>query len=147
MLRLLISAMLFSLPAFTIAQSIKINYISKVPVKMQQCGAQYTYDTSSLKKKQYIMLADFQNLGMISINGKLISLQLKDSKLSDTKMNIATYTGGGYIVITTLKTIRQTKQADYEEGLLEVSKGKEKISIRIHGQSACDESKAEGNGP
>ncbi len=139
------SCILFLFPVFTTAQTIRLDFITKVPKKMQQCGAQYTYDTTSLKKKKYIMLADFQNLGMISINGKLVNLQLKDSKVSDKKMNVATYTGEGYTVVTTIKTTKQTKLTDYEDGNLEVSKGKEKISIKIHGQSSCDESKMEGN--
>lgn len=92
------------------------------------------------------MLADFQNLGMISINGKMINLQLNDSKLSGKKMNVATYTGGGYTVVTSVKTTKQTKLIDYENGTLEIWKGKEKISIKIHGQSGCDGSKMEGNG-
>jgi len=137
---------LFALPAFAMAQSIRLDYITKVPKKIQECGAMYTYDTTGLQKKKYILLADFQNLGMISINGRLISLLLKDSKLSDKKMNVATYTGGGYTVITTLSTSRQTKQVDLEAGTLEIIKGREKISIKIHGQSACDETKQEGNG-
>jgi len=135
----------FLLNGYAAAQTIKVDYITKVPKNFKQCGAMYTYDTTSLKKKKYIMLADFQNLGMISVNGKMISLQLKESKLSDKKMNVATYTGGGYTVVTTIKTTRQTKLVDYEDGTLEVSKGKEKISIKIHGQSSCDESKMEGN--
>ena len=146
MIRIFIfSCCCFLLNGYSAAQTIKVDYITKVPKNFLQCGAQYTYDTTSLKKKKYILLADFQNLGMISINGKLINLQLTDTKLTYERMNVVTYTGGGYTVVTTTKTARQTKLVDNEDGTLEVSKGKEKLSIRIHGQSACDESKKERN--
>lgn len=137
------SCLFFLLAGYATAQAIKVDYMTKVPKSIQECGAIYTYDTTSLKKKKYIMLADFQNLGMISVNGKMISLQLKDTKLSDKKLNVSTYTGEGYTVITKVKTTRQTTLIDYEDGTLEISKGKEKISIKIHGQSGCDESKLE----
>jgi hypothetical protein len=92
------------------------------------------------------MMADFQNLGMISINGKLIKLTLKDTNLStDKKTTTSNYTGSGYTVNTIVKITKPTTLIDYESGTLVVSKGKDKLTIKIHGQSGCDEKKIESN--
>ena len=127
------------------AQTIKLDYFSKIPVKIKNCGVLYTYDTTALKKKKYIMIADFQNIGMIVVNGKQISLQLGESKLENKTTNVSTYTGGGYTVVLSVKIIKQTTKVDTEEGKLEITKGTTKLTLKIHGESSCDESKQEVN--
>lgn len=127
------------------AQTLKLGYFDKIPAAIKDCGAVYTYDSVSLRKKKYIMLVDFQNLGMIFVAGKQIKLQLSDSKLENGKNNITTYTGSGYTVILSARTTNQTDKMDMEEGKLEVIKGKIKLSFKIHGHSYCDPSKQESN--
>ena len=124
--------------------TLKLDFFTKVPASIQNCGALYTYDTVALEKKKYILLADYQNLGLITINGKQIKLQLADAKTVN-KNNISTYNGSGYTVILTSKTISQKGKLDIESGTLQVVKGSAKIIMKIHGQSGCDESKQEGN--
>ena len=127
------------------AQTLKLDYFTKVPTAFKDCGALYTYDTTSLKKKKYIVVVDFQNKGAITVAGKQVALLLSDSKLVGKSTNVSTFKGSGYTVILSVKTTKHTDKIDLEEGTLEVSKGKDKLTIKIHGQSSCDESKQEGN--
>ena len=127
------------------AQTIKLDYFSKVPAKISNCGAQYTYDTISLKKKNYILLVDFQDIGLISVAGKTVSLTLMNTKLSDKTISVSTYKGSGYTVTLAVKTGETLGKADLEDGTLEVSRGNAHLSLKIHGQSSCGGSKQEKN--
>jgi hypothetical protein len=129
----------------TNAQTLKLDFFNKMPATVEVCSALYTYDTTSLKKKKYIMVSDFQDKGFITVAGKQIALKLTDTKLSNKVNTIYTYTGGGYTVTTNVHVTTQTTYIDMESGTLVVTKGKEKLVIKIHGQSGCDESKEERN--
>jgi len=127
------------------AQShIKLGYFSKVPANVQKCGALYTYDTTSLTIKKYILLTDFQNLGWIIIEGKQIKLQLADAQTKG-KTNISTYKGGGYTITLSSITSGHKGSLDMETGTLQIINGAKKLSINIHGQSGCDDSGEGGN--
>ncbi len=140
------TCILFLLSTAVKAQpSIQLNYFMKVPVNISNCGALYTYDTVALAKKKYILLTDFQNLGLITISGKQVKLQLTDTKTIQ-QSNISTYKGAGYTVILTANTTAHKGKLDIETGTLQVITGTKKLILKIHGQSGCDESKQEGNG-
>jgi hypothetical protein len=130
--------------ATTNAQTLKLDFFNKMPASVKVCSALYTYDTTSLKKKKYIMVSDFQDLGFITVAGKQIPLKLTNTRTVN-KVSIYTYTGGGYTVTTNVHVTTQTTYIDMESGTLVVTKGKEKLAIKIHGQSGCDESKEERN--
>ncbi|RZL99391.1 MAG: hypothetical protein EOO88_59660 [Pedobacter sp.] len=126
-------------------QSLKLGYFPSIPSKIRSCGALYTYDSVSLQKKKFIFLADFQNLGLIILNGKQIKLDLKDSKTIG-KENITVYSGGGY-TITLRSTMKGTSgKYDLEKGTLEMKKGTLKQTYKVQGQSWCDPASQEGNG-
>jgi len=140
-----LSLLFFVITSATIAQQkIKVDYISKVPVAFKNCGALYSYDSISLQKKKYILLADFQNQGLISINGRITKLQLTGSNTSG-KINTITYNGDGYTIILNYHTVTQTNKYDLEAGSISISKNDQVVTFKIHGQSACDGSKQEGN--
>ena len=125
-------------------QTLKLDYFSKIPVAIKDCGALYTYDTVALAGKKYILLTDFQNLGLLRVGGRQIKLQLKDTKTTD-KTSISIYSGAGYTVILSSTTTGTQGKMDLESGTLQVTKGLKKLRLKIHGQSGCDESKQEGN--
>jgi hypothetical protein len=128
------------------AQStIKLDFISKVPAAIKSCGALYTYDTTKFTKKKFILVVDFQNKGLITVAGKQIPLTLTETKLVGKATNVTTYNGAGYTIVLSTKTIKQTTKIDTEEGTVTVTKGKDKVTLKIHGQSGCDSSKEEGN--
>jgi hypothetical protein len=126
------------------AQSVKLGYFTKVPKNYRDCGALYTYDSIVLEKKKFIFLSDFQNLGLIIINGKQVKLLLQDSKTVG-KENISVYSGGGYTVTLTNTTTVTGKKLDLESGWLEVKKGKVLLKLKVHGESGCDEESQEKN--
>ena len=139
------ACILFILSASGKAQPVlKLDYFAKVPTNFKDCGALYTYDTATLEKKKYILLTDYQNLGLITINGKQVKLQLTGTKTIG-KANILTYTGAGYTVVLTSTTTAKNGKRDIETGTVRVSSGAKKLMIKVHGQSGCDESKQEGN--
>ncbi len=125
-------------------QNPRLDYISKIPVTIRDCGALYTYDTVDFAKKKFILVVDFQNRGVISIAGKRVNLQLTNTQTIETT-NISTYEGAGYTVVLSVKAVQRINELDMEKGKLQISKGKTTRTIKIHGQSGCDESKQEGN--
>lgn len=140
-----LSLSFFVITSATLAQQkINVGYISNVPAAFKNCGALYTYDSIALQKQKYILLADFQNRGLISINGRIIKLQLAGSNTSG-KINTSTYNGDGYTIILNYHTVTQGNKYDLEAGSISISKNNQVVTFNIHGQSACDGSKQEGN--
>jgi len=125
--------------------NLKPDPIINIPAAMKNCGALYTYDSISLSRKKYILAVDMKNKGIISVGGKQIPLSLSATRLVNKIINVTTYKGNGYTVILSVKTDKQTTKYDTESGTAEIIKGKEKILIKIHGQSGCNESDQEGN--
>ena len=140
----IIAVILFSMSLSVKAQSVKLDFFTKIPIAIKNCGALYTYDTTALDKKKYIVVVDYQNLGIITVGGKQIQLQLQDTKTVG-QTNTATYNGGGYTIIISSKTIKHAGKLDIESGTVQIIKGDGKQTIKIHGQSGCDESKQEKN--
>ncbi|MEP6676097.1 MAG: hypothetical protein ABJA78_13125 [Ferruginibacter sp.] len=137
--KLLVLVFIFSAGLKANAQSFKLDYFSKVPAAIKDCSALYTYDTTALKKKKYIIVADFQNLAFITVAGKKISLTLGDTK-TEGKNNISNYSGGGYNVVLnthSTKTSASASGKDQEEGTMMITKGNSKLSFKIHGESGC----------
>ena len=128
----------------TDAQTLKLDYFTKVPTNFKDCGSLYVYDSISLAKKKYIFLADLQNQAMITVAGKQVKLTLSDSKTVG-QTNISTYTGSGYTLVLSVKTTNHTATIDTEAGTMQITKGTKKMTLKVHGQTACDESKQEGN--
>jgi len=147
MCRLFTLALIFCIVfSYSTAQSpLKLDYITKIPTALKNCGAFYTYDTTALTKKKFILAVDFQNKGLIMVAGKQVALLLNDTKLVNKTINVLTYLGSGYNVVLSTRTVKQTAKLDTEEGTLEITKGKNRLSMKIHGQSGCDPSKEEAN--
>ena len=124
--------------------AIQLGYFSKVPTAFKDCGALYTHDSVALAKKKFILLADFQNKAAIMVNGKAVNLLLTNSKTVG-KTNVSTYTGGGYTLVVSVKTRQTGSKYDLETGTVEIVKGTQSLTLKIHGQSGCDPSKQEGN--
>lgn len=140
----LIATLLFLFIFSAKPQSIKLDYFTTVPTTIKNCGALFSYDSVALAPKKYILLTDFQNIGLIKISGKQINLQLGETKTVGTT-NIMNYKGGGYTVILSYVTDKHVGEFDMESGTIQISKGNQKSTIKIHGKSGCDESKQERN--
>jgi hypothetical protein len=133
-----LSLLFFVIASATLAQQkIKVDYISKVPAAFKNCVALYTYDSIALQKQKYILLADFQNQGLISVNGRITKLQLTGSNTSG-KINTSTYNGDGYTIILNYHTVTQANKYDLEAGSISISKNNHLVTFNIHGKSACD---------
>ena len=140
MKELMILFILLAILAFGAAgqSTLQPGRISSVPPAIKKCGALYSYDTVALSKRQYILLADFQDLAIMEIAGKHVNLKLTAAKTIG-KTNISTYSGGGFTIILTSVTTGSSGKTDFETGTIEIQKGKDKKLVKMHGQSACDD--------
>jgi hypothetical protein len=126
------------LSAQTISTSIHLEYFKSIPAEIDGCSGIYTYDSISLKKERYIFITNGNGLGMIHVNGKIISLKMVSTKeLSKTSWK-QVFKGEGYtLTLTTKETKRLDEEDIFESGTLEIVKGSDKVIIKIHGESGC----------
>ena len=119
-------------------QLFKLDFLNKIPTEIDGCSGLFTYDTTSLKKKRYIIVTDLQEFAFIKVNGKQIMLkQIQNKQL--TKMTFKTiYKGDGYtIILTTTIGKKLDIEGSLEMGTLEILKESYKLLIKIHGESGC----------
>ena len=119
-------------------QLLKLDFFNKIPSAIDGCSGLFTYDTTSLKNKKYIIITDLQELAFIKVNGKQIMLKKIQNKQL-TKMTFKTiYKGDGYTIILTTTTGKQLDiESSLDIGTLEILKESYKLLIKIHGQSGC----------
>src|SRR5689334_8151035 len=117
--------------------SLSLDFINKIPPQIDGCSGLYTYDTTSMKKKKYIIVTDLQELGFIKIMGKEIKLKVSSEKeLSNTTFRTV-FKGDGYIITLTTKTGKQIDEVSIETGTLEIIKGSQTITLKVHGEAGC----------
>ena len=119
-------------------ETFKLDLIKSVPSAFDGCSAVYTFDTTSLKKRQYILLWDLQEAALIKVRGEEIKLKT----ISQTEMTNsgykATFKGNGHTVILIIKSVKQTgDESSLDKGSLEVIKGSYSLIIKIHGEYGC----------
>lgn len=120
------------------SEIVKPDFINHIPQDIEGCTGLYTFDTTNLKKKAYIIETDLRQTAFIKINGKLIKLKLLSNKNLPGENYKSSYTGEGYTVILITKTVKQIDvEKSLDSGTLEINKGKEKIKIKVHGISGC----------
>jgi hypothetical protein len=124
--------------AQTIHPAIKLEFFKSIPAEIDGCSGTYTYDSISLKKERYIFITNGNGLGMIHVNGKIISLKMVSTKeLSKTSWK-QVFKGEGYTLTLTTKVTKRLDEEDiFESGTLEIIKGSDKVIIKIHGESGC----------
>lgn len=111
-------------------------YFSSLPENFGLAGDYYTFDTSKLSKNKYIFLSNLADSAAIKMNGEIVYLNidtLHNKKLSDNlEQNV--WKGNGYIVVLTLKVIREGQDEEvYCVGSLEIIKGSKKKKFKIYG--------------
>ncbi|HWJ29328.1 MAG TPA: hypothetical protein VNS32_22500 [Flavisolibacter sp.] len=117
---------------------IKLEYFTSIPKVIDGCSSTYTYDTTSLKKSQYIFISNIQDLGLIKVNGKTISLKMISNKQTSKATWKQVFKGSGYTITLTTKEIKQTgEEVTLEAGSLEVEYGTAKTIYKVHGESGC----------
>src|SRR5882757_11228082 len=87
--------------------SLKLDFFSSIPSVIDGCEGDYTYDTTSLKKKRYILITNIQELAIIKVNGKEISLKRISEDQIAKKTTRTIYKGSGYTVILTTREGKQ----------------------------------------
>ena len=119
-------------------QPFHLSYFKGIPKVIDGCGGTYTYDTTSLKKEKYILITNIQELAIIRVNGKEISLHRTGNSQPAKDTNRDVYSGNGYEIIVILKEVRQSSDEEtYEKGTLEIRYGKDRILYKIHGTAGC----------
>lgn len=137
MKKLLFFALLLSAHV-SFAQTIKLDAFKNIPSDIDGCMGAYTYSTTPLANDKYVFVTDLQELGIIKINGRNIKLKKVNHIAITTVSSKDTYVGNGYTVVLLIKGSKRTGDELSEDiGTLEVSKGAEKITIKVHGESGC----------
>lgn len=120
------------------AQTIKLDAFKNIPAEIDGCMGAYTYSTTPLANDKFIFITDLQELGIIRINGRNIRLKKVNHMAITSVSSKDTYTGSGYTVVLLIKGSKRTGDETSEDiGTVEVSKGAEKITIKVHGESGC----------
>ena len=119
-------------------QTIKLEFFKKIPSQIDGCSGLYTYDSTSLKKKKYIVVTNLQETAFIKVKGNRITLKrISNTELSKNSYK-AIFKGGGYTLVLTTKTLKQSGDEVWiERGSVEILQGKNKVTIKIHGESGC----------
>lgn len=137
MKKILMIALLFCAHV-SLAQTLKLDAFKNIPSEIDGCMGAYTYSTTPLANDRYIFVTDLQELGIIKINGRNIRLKKVNHMAITAVSSKDTYTGSGYTVILLIKGSKRTGDEVSEDiGTLEVSKGADKITIKVHGESGC----------
>jgi hypothetical protein len=117
---------------------IKLDFFKSIPKVIDGFSCIYTYDTTSLKKERYVFISNIQDLGLIKVNGKTISLKMVSNKQVSKVSWKYVFKGSGYTITLTTKQVKQTvEEVSLESGTLEVINGVNKLIIKIHGESGC----------
>jgi len=116
---------------------LSVDFITKIPPQIDGCSGLYTYDTTSMKKKKYIIVTDLQELGFIKIMGKEIKLKVSSKKELSATTFRTVFIGEGYIITLTTKTGKQIDEVSIETGTLEIIKGSQKITLKVYGEAGC----------
>jgi hypothetical protein len=116
----------------------KLSYFKTTPSIIDGCEEDYTYDTTSLKRKQYIFITNLQGSAFIRVKGKTISLHRASQFQPAENMHKEIYKGNGYTIIIVTKEGHQIgDEGNYEKGVLEVKHGSEDVTYKIHGMAGC----------
>jgi hypothetical protein len=120
------------------AETIVLDFFTKIPPQIDGCSGLYTYDSLSLQTNKYVFVTNLQDAAFIKVAGKQIALQQTGTKILPKNTYRSTFKGNGYTVILTTRTLRQTgEEAWVEGGTIEISHGTAKRTIKIHGESGC----------
>jgi hypothetical protein len=119
-------------------ESLKLDFFTTIPSIIDGCMGAYTYDTAALKSERYVIITNLQDLAIIKVNGKEISLK----RTSNVKINENTfkdiYKGKGYTVVLLIKDVKQTgDEGSFETGKLVITYQRSTIEIYIHGEAGC----------
>jgi hypothetical protein len=119
-------------------QPIKLDYFNSIPSQIDGCSGLYTYDSTSLKKKKYIVVTDLQEVAIIKVDGKQIALKRTSNAELSKDSYRSVYKGSGYTMVLTTKTLKQSGDEVWiERGSVDITHGQSKVTIKIHGESGC----------
>lgn len=133
-----LSLFLCALFQLTYAQDIKPDFFKTIPEEIDGCSGLYTYATTQLKGAKYIFVTNLDEVALIRISGRTIKLKRTLNKEISPISSKQTFIGGGYTVTLLIKGSKRTgDELSEETGTLEISKGTDRTTIRIHGESGC----------
>jgi hypothetical protein len=121
----------------TATKTIKLEFITKVPAVIDGCAGLYTYDTTSLKKRRFIIATNMQELAFVKIGGRLIKLDKVDERQAPGSQDIMTYKGEGISVKLTVKSVHEGYESSIDIGTLQIDQGTLHLIVKIHGESGC----------
>jgi hypothetical protein len=118
-------------------ESFKLDFFTSIPGIIDGCMGAYTYDTAALKSDRYVIITNLQDLAIIKVKGKEISLKrISNVKTGNTYKDV--YKGQGYTVILIVRDVKQIgDEGSLETGKLVITYEQSTIEINIRGEAGC----------
>jgi hypothetical protein len=117
--------------------TIRLDFLRSVPKEIDGCSGLYTLDSIATARHRYIFASDLQELAFISVSGRQIRLKKTGEKQLSGNSYRTVYQAEGYVV-TLVTSIKQTGDEVWlESGTIEIKKGKDKLVLKVHGESGC----------
>lgn len=119
------------------AAQFAVQPFSRIPSEVDGCSGLFSSDSAAFRSSRYLFAGDLQTIAFIQMDGKMVQLARKASKLAEDKI-IEAYEGGGYRV-----ELDVTKQQVLGEelwryaGELRIIRGGEMQRVPVTGQVGC----------
>lgn len=117
-----------------------LNFFSSIPDTIDGCGSFFTYDTLETANDRYIFLSNLDEFAMIRVNGQFVYLNrniAESRELDPGSSYVEVFEGSGYKTILTVQKTKSYGEGGFYKGTLEVIRGKERITLRVHGEMGC----------
>ena len=126
-------------------KQISLDSFKKIPTEIDGCSCLFAENDLKYKNQEYIFASNFDSIGFISVENKLIKLSLTEKKYKPNTVENedynCTYEGEGYKVIVNIKADKTKRDSDetwWNLGSIKVeNKEGEEIEKSLVGESGC----------
>lgn len=123
-------------PAYVAPTSL-IKIFSKLPPEIDGCACYFSTNENEFEAGNYIYADNFENIGFMSIDGKMVKFDLKELP-SGEKETIKSGVSDEYDLIIKMKQVGQVDETWQQEGTIAVRKKNEAPITKIfYGECGC----------
>ena len=127
------------------SEKISIDSFRKIPTEIDGCSCIFSENELKYNNREYLFASNFDSIGFISINNKIVKLKLTQRKYkANTVENedyICTYKSDNYKVIVEIKADKTKKESEetlWNLGTIKVeNEAGEKTEKKFVGESGC----------
>ena len=120
-----------------VVDTLFLESFTEFPPQINGCACYFSSSEINFKNKKYIYADDFAKFAFISLNGKMIKLNLIEDKISDTT-TYKTFKNEDYEIIIDVKQISELDETWQMKGTLTVKLKSGQVIIKnIYGECGC----------